>query len=423
MPENPFSSFDPSRFVNRTRMRSTLAARNAEMSRRALLRGITAGGMAAAGAAALSACGVKGAASASSSSGPKVGHAAKTDLSDSEKKLVWANWPAYIDVDDKNPNLRPTLAAFEKQTGIKVSYLEVINDNNDWYTKVNPALVKGVDTGYDLMVVSDYMLPKYRQYDYIQKLDLKNIPNHGNILPTVLHYPEDQGRLYSTPWAYGYTTIAYNKNLVKTPITSYAELFTRPDLKGKVSLFAEMEDTMGAALLALGFNPTKFTEAQFNKALDYVRKAKNAGQVRAYTGNDYLSDFQQGNTAVTMAYSGDVAQLGKPNLVTVDLPKEGLLAWSDNMVIPNYAKHKKNAELLMNYYLQPSVAATLDDWIEYIPVVTGADAALQKLDPGTAKNPLITPTAAMRAKAHNFMAISLSQLDDYTTRFQQVTGQ
>jgi spermidine/putrescine transport system substrate-binding protein len=210
---------------------------------------------------------------------------------------------------------------------------------------------------------------------------------------------------------------------VKTPITSNAELCTRADLKGKVSLFAEMEDTMGAALLALGYNPTNFTDAQFAKALDYVKKARDAGQIRAYTGNDYLSDFQQGNTAVTMAYSGDVAQLGKPNLVTVDLPKEGLLAWSDNMVIPNYAKHKKNAELLMNYYLQPSVAATLDDWIEYIPVVTGAEAALTKLDPSAAKNPLVVPTSAMRAKAHNFMSISLAKLDDYTTRFQQVTGQ
>jgi spermidine/putrescine transport system substrate-binding protein len=411
------SSFDLSRFMNRTRTRSAAVA----MSRRALLRGVAAGGLTVAGAGALAACGVKGH-STGTDGKPKIGLAGK-DYSDAEKKLVWANWPAYIDVDDKDPNKRPTLIAFEKQSGVKVTYLEVINDNNDWYTKIGPSLRKGVDTGYDLMVVTDYMVPKYRQYNYIQELDLKNIPNHKNILPEVLSSPVDPGRRFSTPWAYGYTTIAYNTKLVKQPITSIAEVFTRPDLNGKVSLFSEMEDTIALALLALGHDPEKFTEAQFKQALAYVQKAKDAGQIRAFTGNDYLGDFQQGNTAVTMAYSGDVAQLGKPNLVTLDLPKEGLLSWSDNMVIPNYARHKKNAELLMNYYLEPMVAAVLDDWIEYIPVVTGAVAELGKLDHAAATNPLIVPTAKMRAKARGFMALSLDQLDDYTTRFQQVTGQ
>ncbi|MEV0482631.1 extracellular solute-binding protein [Streptomyces sp. NPDC050508] len=410
------SSFDPARFINRTRLASTAAA----LSRRQLLRGAVAGGLAVSGAAALSGCGVPGAASASDK--VKVGRAGR-DYSDTEKKLVWANWPAYIDVDDKDPNKRPTLDAFEKQTGISVKYLEVVNDNNDWYTKIDPSLVKGVDTGYDLMVVSDYMLPKYRKYNYIQKLDLANIPNHKNMLPDVLRSSEDPGRLFSVPWAYGYTTIAYNSNLVKKPITSWADLFTRSDLKGKVAMFSEMEDTIGAALLAIGHNPSKFTEAQFNEALDYVRKAKNTGQFRSFTGNDYLSDFQQGNTAVTMAYSGDVAQLGKKNLVTVDLPREGLVAWSDNLVIPNYARHKKNAELLINYYLQPTVAATLDDWIEYVPSVSGAVDELKKIDPDAVEIPLIVPTDAMRKKSYGFMSLELSRLDDYVSRFQQVTGQ
>jgi spermidine/putrescine transport system substrate-binding protein len=409
----PAGAFDPARFTNRTRLRSTAAA----MNRRTLLRG----GAALAGAAGLAACGVQGH-SDSAKGGAKTGHAAK-DRSDADKRLVWANWPAYIDVDDKDEDKRPTLAAFEKQTGISVKYLEVVNDNNDWYTKINPSLVKGADTGYDLMVVSDYMLPKYRHYNYIQKLDLGNIPHHGDILPFAMRSQEDPGRRFSVPWAYGYTTFAYNKNLVEKPVTSIDEIFTRPDLRGKVTLFSEMEDTIALALLAIGKDPQKFTGDDFGKALDYVRKAKDAGQVRAYTGNDYLGDFQQGNTAVTMAYSGDVAQLGKPHLVTVDLPEEGMLAWSDNMVIPNYARHKKNAERLMDYYLQPEAAAALDDWIQYIPVAKGAVEELKRIDPDALKIPLIVPTARMRKKARNFMGLPLATLDDYTKRFQDVTGQ
>jgi spermidine/putrescine transport system substrate-binding protein len=184
-----------------------------------------------------------------------------------------------------------------------------------------------------------------------------------------------------------------------------------------------MEDTMGLALLANGIDPEKFTDSQFNQALEYVRRSKDSGQVRAFTGNDYLSDFQQGNTAVTMAYSGDVAQLGKPNLVTVNLPKEGLFSWSDNCVIPDFARHKTNAEKLMNFYLEPQIAAELDDFIDYIPSVEGAVAALQQLDPSAAAMPLIVPTKAMDAASRGFMALTIAQLDDYTSRFQQVSGQ
>jgi spermidine/putrescine transport system substrate-binding protein len=386
------------------------------MSRRSLLRG----GLGAAGLGALTACGVQG--HLVPAGAVATGQAGK-DYSGTEKQLVFANWPAYIDVDPKNPDKRPTLDAFTRQTGIAVTYLEVINDNNDWYTKVDPSLVKGIDTGYDLMVVSDYMVSKYRTYDYIQELDLSNIPNHAKLLPSVLKSDIDPGRRFTVPWAYGYTTIAYNTNLVKQPISSFTELFTRPDLHGKVSLFAEMEDTIAVALFCIGHDPQNFTDAQFNAALDYIRRAKDAGQIRAFSGNDYLSDFQQGNTAVTMAYSGDVAQLGKPNLVTVDLPAEGLLSWSDNLVIPNFARHKANAEKLMNYYLQPQVSAQLDDYIDYMPVVDGAVAALQQLDSTAAAVPLIVPTAPMQAKARGFMNLSIAQLNDYTSRFQQVTGQ
>ena len=405
-------SIDLLRFANRTRTRA--AARR--MSRRSLLKG----GAALAGVAGLSACGVPGHVVPK---GAKATGQAGHDYSDAEKSLVFANWPAYIDVDDKDQNKRPTLDAFVKQTGIRVQYLEVINDNNDWYTKIDPSLVKGIDPGYDIMVVSDYMIPKYRTYDYIQQLDLANIPNHANLLPDVLKDPGDPGRLFSVPWAYGYTTLAFNSKLVKQPVTSIAEVFTRADLHGKVSLFSEMEDTMALAMLATGANPEKFTDAEFSKALEYVRQARNSGQIRTFTGNDYLSDFQNGNTAVTMAYSGDVAQLGKDYLVTVNLPKEGLLSWSDNCVIPNFARHKKNAERLLNYYLQPEVAAELDDWIEYIPVVKGAEAALKDLDADAAGNPLIVPTSAMRASSHGFMALEIHQLDEYTHRFQQVIGQ
>ena len=391
------------------------------MSRRALMRNSAFGALGIAGAGMLSACGTSPK-TATVPVAEATGHAA-ADLSDTDKTVNFHNWGSYIDTaSSSNTSDHPTLDAFTKQYGIKVNYVEDITDNNEYYTKLDPDLSAGKDTGVDLMVFSDYMIPVLRHYDYIQELDLANIPNHKNVLSTILNDPIDPGRKFTLPWAYGYTTIAYNKNIVKTPVTSIKELFERSDLKGQVVLFAEMEDTVAFALLALGKNPSSFTDADFTAALAYIKQAKSSGQVRQFMGQDYISSFSQGNIGATMAYSGDVAQLNQPNLVTVQVPNEGMLAWSDNMCIPNYAKHKKNAELVMNWYYNADMAAKLDDAINYIPCVTGASASLQTLDPSAASNPFIVPTAAMQAGAHGFMNLSVDKLNSYTTQFQQIAG-
>lgn len=393
----------------------------AATSRRGLLRAGAFGSLAVAGAGVLSACGVdpKYPVVPESVSTGRDG----TDFSDTEKVVNFHNWGSYIDVaSDTNTSDHPTLDQFKAKYGIKVNYVEDITDNNEYYAKIDPDLSAGKDTGVDLMVFSDYMIPVLRYYNYIEKLDLSLIPNHKNALPEILSDPIDPGRNFTLPWAYGYTTIAYNKNIVKTPVTSIKELFERPDLRGQVVLFAEMEDTVAFALLALGKDPQQFSDAEYGEALDYIRQARNSGQVRQFMGQDYISSFSQGNIGATMAYSGDVAQLGQDNLVTVNLPVEGMLSWSDNMCIPNFARHKKNAELLMNWYYQPDIAAQLDDYIDYIPCVNGAQKALADLDSAAAASPLIVPTKEMRAKARGFMNLNVDQLNSYTTRFQQITG-
>jgi spermidine/putrescine transport system substrate-binding protein len=389
------------------------------LTRRSILRGTALGGLAAVGVGTLAACGTKGTA-ATVPAAQATGHAAATDYSDTEKTVNFSNWGSYIDVDSSNKNDHPTLDGYTKATGVKVNYNEEITDNDEFYTKLDPLLKAGKDTGRDLIIMSDYMIPKLRHYNYIQELDLGNIPNHANMVSAVLGDSIDPGRKYTMPWAYGYTVIAYNSDLT-SPITSIKQLFEDSSLKGKVTLFTEMQDTVAFALLALGKNPSKFTDDDFKAALAYIQKAKDAGQIRQFRGQDYINDFSQGNIAATMAYSGDVAQLGTPNLKTV-IPTDGMLAWSDNMCIPNYARHKKNAELLMNYYYNPDVEATLDDYINYIPAVAGAVDALKTIDANAVSNELIVPTAAMQAAAHSFMALTVDQLDSYTQQFKKISG-
>ncbi|MEP6856527.1 MAG: extracellular solute-binding protein, partial [Pedococcus sp.] len=173
------------------------------LSRRAVMSGAL--GLGALGA--LSACGSKGTNQSSGSGAPSA--KAAEDLSDTEKIVNWSNWPEYIDVDDKT-QARPSLDEFAKETGIKVTYTEDYNDNDEFYAKVRPLLAAGTATGRDTWCSTDWMVARLIQQGYVQKLDLANIPNHKNVDASLLNVEFDPGRLYSLPWQSGFAGIAYN---------------------------------------------------------------------------------------------------------------------------------------------------------------------------------------------------------------------
>ena len=116
-------------------------------------------------------------------------------------------------------------------------------------------------------------------------------------------------------------------------------------------------------------------------AIEKLAGVVKAGQVRAFTGNDYIQDLTAGNTLACEAWSGDViqAQFDNPNIKFV-VPEEGMSLWSDNMLVPNLAEHQKNAEKWIDYYYEPEVAANLAAYVNYICPVQGARQAMEKVD-------------------------------------------
>jgi spermidine/putrescine transport system substrate-binding protein len=407
-----------------------------QTTRSASRRGVLTAGVGMGAAGVLAACGTtktksggstpatSGASGSASAAAPEGKEA--TDKSATEKVLNFSNWVSYIDVDANDKNKRPTLDDFKTETGITVNYVEDVNSNDDFFAKIHQQLASGQDTGRDLAVLSDWMIGKLRQLGYLEVLDRTNIPNFGNMLPQSANPAYDPNRKHTVPWAQGFTLIGVN--LKSSGLTqqqaqnmSIKDMLTNAAYKGKVGYFAEMEDGVGFAMLALGYDPENFTDDQFQQAVAYVQKAKDNNQIRSFTGNDYLADLQGGNFAVCMAYSGDVAQLGDPNVVWC-VPQEGMLWFADNMCIPAMAAHKTNAEKFMNYMLEPKIAARLDDYISYVPVVTGADTAMQDIDKAALTNNLIFPDAATKTKAHEFKSLDLSTLDKYVSAFKDVTG-
>ncbi|MDN4478063.1 spermidine/putrescine ABC transporter substrate-binding protein [Demequina sp. SYSU T00039] len=342
-----------------------------------------------------------------------------TDLSDTEAKLNVSNWPEYIDEDDGD--YLSTLTEFQQTSGIEVAYTPDVNDNVEFFAKVRNQLGACQPTGRDLFVLTDWMAARMIDADWIQQLDKANVPNLDKNLISSLQGPGwDPNRDYSAPWQSGFTGIAYNKSLVGE-VGSVSELLTRSDLKGKVTMLTEMRDTMGLLLLAEGADPSNFTDDQWGNALDKLAKARTDGQIRAFTGNEYINDLAAGNIAACVAWSGDVAAAEDENLVFLP-PEEGLMIWSDNMLVPVQGTHKANAEKWIDYYYDPAVAAKLAAYVWYVCPVEGAREEMEKIDPSLVDNPLIFPTADYLAQTHGFMALDEAKASQYEKDFADVTG-
>lgn len=341
------------------------------------------------------------------------------DVSATDRRLIFSNWPEYIDEDDGD--YVSTLTQFEKDTGITVTYTADVNDNNEFFAKVKNQLGSGTSTKRDLFALTDWMAARMIQVGWIQKLDAAKVPNlHANIIDSLKSPEWDPKRDYSAPWQSGLTGIAYNKKKVGE-LKSFSELISRKDLKGRVTLLTEMRDTMGFMLLADGADPGQFTDAQWQRSVDRLRKAKNDGQFRAFTGNSYVQDLAAGNVLACEAWSGDIANAGDDNLVWIP-PEEGIMIWADNMLIPNLATHQDNAEAWINYYYEPEVAAKLAAYNNYICPVKGAQEAMETVDPDQVDNDLIFPSAETLARTHRFMALDEATMRTYEGDFADVTG-
>lgn len=341
------------------------------------------------------------------------------DLSESDRKLIISNWPEYIDEDDGED--LSTMSQFQERYDIDVTYIADVNDNVEFFAKVVNQLGACQPTQRDMMVMTDWMAARMIQMGWIQPLNKANVPNlDANLISSLRGMDWDPNREFSAPWQAGFTGIAYNKSLVGE-VATMTDLLTRPDLRGKVTLLTEMRDTMGLLLLDGGADPANFNDDEWANAMDKLRKARSDGQIRAFTGNEYITDLAAGNIAACVAWSGDVAAAEDENLVFLP-PEHGMMIWADNMLIPNMASHHANAEKWIDFYFDPEMAALLAAYVWFVCPVEGAREAMEEIDPDLVDNPLIFPTEEYLAATHSFMALEEFQIRNYEGEFADVSG-
>jgi spermidine/putrescine transport system substrate-binding protein len=299
-------------------------------------------------------------------------------------ELTISNWPFYID--------NKTVPEFEEETGLSVKYTEDVNDNAEFFAKMQPLLSKGESGGRDIFVVTDWMAKKMYDLGYLQNFDKEAIQPALENLSASLQSPAfDPNRDFSLPWQSGMAGLVVNTELAPD-VRSICDLFDSK-YRGQVEMLTELRDTVPLVMKCMGIDASDPSEEDWMAAIDRIEEAVDAGQIRRFTGNDYTRDMANGDAAAIIGWSGDAIQLqaSNPN-IEFRMPEEGCILFSDNMVIPVGAPNPTAAYEWMNYVYEPENQAQIAAYNNYFTPVEGVKEIFEKTDPELARSELIFPT-------------------------------
>jgi len=337
--------------------------------------------------------------------------------SDGNKNAVSiSNWTGYMGKSD--------IAAFKKATGISVTYTEDINDNNEYFAKIQPNLQKGKSIGRDGFVLTDWMANRIiNEVKWAQPFVASKVPNKANLLPALASPAFDPQRKFSLPWTTGMTGIAYNIAQTGKEIKTIDDFIA---VSGPTSVLSEMRDTIGLFMLADGKDLATPTYESAGPSFDRLEKAISDGAITSFNGNDYVSDLGTGNLSAAIAWSGDVAQITRDNPdVRFAIPESGGRIWSDNFMIPVSSDKPDLASEWINFFYDPVNAARLTSFIQYVSPVQGTADELIKLGGDAAKlvdDPLVNPTDAMLATLSDFGSLNQAEEIRFDKRFAEIQG-
>jgi len=335
--------------------------------------------------------------------------------------LFFDNWPLYIDPSEDGAV--GTVERFNAASGVEMTYTEAYNDNDEYFAKIQPLLGAGQRIEPDLIAPTFWMAGRLISLGWVDKLPLGQMSNLGNLEDNYVKPPWDPTGEFSLPWQAGTAGIAYNIDVTGREIKSTADLFD-PAFKGKIGMLTEMRDTMGLILMSQGVDIA--TISSFDQAaasFDLLAKAKADGQIRAFTGNDYIDDLVSGNYAACVGWSGDVLQLGKdsPNIRFV-VPEEGGTLWADVMVMPKGTENVDAVAKWLDFVYDPVEAAQITAYVQYFSPVKGVREEVAKIDPELAENPLVFPDTATASRLKSWANLSEDVDAQFADAFSGITG-
>lgn len=194
-----------------------------------------------------------------------------------------------------------------------------------------------------------------------------------------------------------------------------------------MTLLSGLDESFALLMQGNGVDITRWTRDDFYTTCDQVEKLVKGKHIRRFTGNDYIKDLSTGDVLACQTYSGDVIQLQADNPeIEFVVPEEGAELWAESLMIPNLARHKRNAEKLIDYYYEPEVAAELATWVNYVcPVPAAREVLASAKDEETAalaEDPLIFPDDAMRRRLAIARDITSEERTEFAKKWNSIVG-
>ena len=294
--------------------------------------------------------------------------------------LAFYNWTEYMDPD--------LITAFQDEYGVTVTE-DFYPSNEEMVAKVQVG-----NSGYDMVVPSDYMVSILIEEGLIQPVQEAAVPNKGNVDDLFANPPYDPGAEYSAAYQWGTTGIGIDIGVTGADIPHTwgllfdADLAEQYGLSGKISLLDDPRETMGAALKYLGYSLNSTSDAELAEAEAVIKDA--VSRVAAFDSDQYSELVVSGETIVAHGYSGNFLWDFEEGESEYDyfVPEEGGTVWVDNMAVVSDAPHPCTAFAFMNFLLDAENGAQLTNFNWY---ASPNGAALPFIDQEVLDNPIIYP--------------------------------
>jgi spermidine/putrescine transport system substrate-binding protein len=277
------------------------------------------------------------------------------DRSQLAEEIFLYTWVEYI-----NPDIK---TQFEEECGVKVT--ETNFDSNE--TLLATLQAGGAD--YDIVVPSDYMVQIMISEGMLMELDWDVISNIQYMEELNVNQYFDPQQKYTVPYFWGTSGFAVDTNVVTEYAPTWKMMFDpNSPYCGKMSMLDDERETIGAALMYLGYSINDTDPAHLEEAKNLLIEQSKC--VKAYDSQTNDDLIISGETVLGHIWTGDAILAGSPDTggregIVYVIPEEGCTIWQDNLAIPVSAPNAYTAMVFMNYLNYPEIAAQNAEFVGY----------------------------------------------------------
>jgi spermidine/putrescine transport system substrate-binding protein len=280
------------------------------------------------------------------------------------EKLNVVSWSGYF-----SPEI---LAKFQKQTGIEVT-VDSYDSNETLLAKL-----KQGGAGYDVAIPSHQFVPILIQEKLLERFDPVKEAYYANVADNLKKPSWDPEGAYSVPFIWGTTSVVLDTARYSGPADSYKVLYEPPaELQGRINMFDAVSDAVDMASLYLDIPLCTEDPKQMQQILTLLKAQKPYVKTYSSKAGSIRENLASGEIDMSMFWGGSSmrAREMKPTLKYL-YPKEGVLAWVDNMVIPTGSKNPANAKVFIAFLSQPENAAMTQNFLKHQSPIKGVEPFL-----------------------------------------------